>query len=120
MIRDADKLDIFHVVTKAYIQHRDDPDNFKLEIEFPDTPGYTPDVLEAVLTSRLIDYKELKSWNDMKLCILGWVYDINFPASLKRIKQRRHLETIFEFLPDNADTTKVRQKILAYVDSRLK
>ena len=120
MIRDADKLDIYHVVTKAYIQHRDDPDNFKLEIEFPDEPECTPVVLDAVFSGRVIDYKELRTWNDMKLCILGWVYDINFPAALKRMKQRRSLETIFEFLPDNEDTQKVRDKIFAYVDSRLK
>jgi hypothetical protein len=120
MIRDADKLDIYNVVTRAYIQHRDDPDNFKLEIEFPDVPEYTPVILEAVLTGRLIDYKLLRTWNDMKLCILGWVYDIYFPAALKRIKQRRYLETIFGFLPDNDDTAKVRQKIFAYVDGRIK
>ena len=120
MIRDADKLDIYHVVTRAYIQHRDDPDNFKLEIEFPDTPGYSPDVLDAVINQRLIDYKILKSWNDMKLCILGWVYDINFPAALKRIKQRKCLELIFDFLPNDETTQKVRRKIFDYLDSRLK
>ena len=38
MIRDADKIDIYNVITKSYIQHRDDPDNFKLEIELPDLP----------------------------------------------------------------------------------
>ena len=120
MIRDADKLDIYRVVTRAYIQHRDDPDNFKLEIEFPDTPGYTPAVLEAVLAGRLIEYKILRSWNDMKLCILGWVYDINFPAALERIKQRRYLEMIFDFLPDTTDSQKVRDKIFAYIGSRIR
>jgi hypothetical protein len=120
MIRDADKLDIFNVVIKAYIQQRDDPDNFKLEIEMPDEPGVTPEVLDAILTGSRIDYKSLKTWNDMKLCILGWVYDINFVPTLRRLKQRRYLETIFEFLPDTPDIRKVREKIFAYVDSRIK
>jgi hypothetical protein len=119
MIRDADKLDIYRVVTRAYIQHRDDPDNFKLEIEFPDLPGCTPAVIDAVLAGRLIEYKELRCWNDMKLCVLGWVYDVNFPATLKRIRQRGYIETILGFLPDNDDTRKVRDKILAYVDSHI-
>jgi hypothetical protein len=120
MIRDVDKLDIYNHVTRAYIQHRDDPDNFKLEIEFPDEPEYTPLILDAVLCGRLIDYKLLRTWNDMKLCVLGWVYDINFPEVLERIKQRRYLETILNFLPDNNDTAKVRRKILEYVDGRIK
>ena len=119
MIRDADKLDIYHIVAGRYIMHRDDSDNFKLEIEFPDTPGYSPVVLDAALSGRLIDYKSLKNWNDLKLCVLGWVYDINFPASLERIKQRRCLEAILDFLPRNEDTSKIREKILAYVDSHI-
>ncbi|MGA2678057.1 MAG: HD domain-containing protein [Sedimentisphaerales bacterium] len=118
MIRDADKLDIFNVVIKAYIQQRDDPDNFKLEMEMPDEPRFTPEVLDAILTGRRIDYKMLRTWNDMKLCILGWVYDVNFVATLRRLKTRRHLETIFEFLPDTPDIRKAREKIFAYVDSK--
>jgi hypothetical protein len=120
MIRDADKLDIFNVIIKLYLQQKDDPDNFKLEIEMPDEPGFTPEVLDAILTGGRIDYKSLRTWNDMKLCILGWVYDVNFVPTLRRLKQRRHLETIFEFLPDIPDIHKVRDKIFAYVDSRIK
>ncbi len=120
MIRDADKLDIFNVVIKAYIQQRDDPAHFKLEIEMPDEPRCTPEVLDAILTGRRIDYKMLRTWNDMKLCILGWVYDVNFVPTLRRLKERRHLETIFEFLPDTPEIRKVREKIFAYVDSRVK
>jgi len=119
MIRDADKLDIFNVVIKAYIQQRDDPDNFKLEIEMPDEPTYTPEVLDAILTQRRIDYKALRTLNDMKLCILGWVYDVNFIPTLSRLKQRRHLETIFEFLPDTPEIRQASEKIFAYVDSRM-
>lgn len=120
MIRDADKLDIFNVVIKAYIQQRDDPDNFKREIGMPDEPRITPEVLDAILAGRRIDYKMLRTWNDMKLCILGWVYDVNFTATLSRLKERRYLETIFEFLPDTPDIRKVREKIFGYVDSRVK
>lgn len=118
MIRDADKIDIYHVITKSYIQHRDDPDNFKLEIELPDLPECSPEVIDAIITGRLIDYRNLRSWNDMKLCALGWVYDVNFIPTLKRIKQRRFLETIFDFLPDNPDIRKVREKIFSYVENR--
>jgi putative nucleotidyltransferase with HDIG domain len=119
MIRDADKLDIFKVVIKAYIQRRDEPGSFKLEIELPDEPACSPEVLDAILSARLIEYRTLKTLNDMKLCILGWVYDVNFPATLMRLKEKRYLEAILEFLPDTPDIRKVREKIFAYVEDRI-
>jgi len=120
LIRDADKLDIYYVVTEYYKQHRDNPEDFKLELEFPDTPGYSAEIVEAVLSQRRIDYSKLQKWNDMKLLQLGWVYDVNFPQTLKRIRQRRFLEKIIEFLPQSEDIEKVKEKVLKYVDSRIK
>ncbi len=119
MIRDADKLDIFKVVIDGYIEKRNNPDKFKLEIELPDEPQYSPEVLDAILTGGRIDYRKLKTLNDMKLCILGWVYDINFTPTFERLKQRRYLETIFEFLPENEDISKTREKIFDYVQKRI-
>jgi hypothetical protein len=120
LIRDADKLDIFNVLIKGYIQRRDDPDNFKLELEVPDVPGFTPEVLDAILSGGKIDYAKLRTLNDMKLCALGWVYDVNFKPTFMRLKERRHLETIFEFLPDTPEIHKAREKIFAYAESRIK
>jgi hypothetical protein len=119
LIRDADKLDVFYVVTEYYKQYRDNPEEFMLELEFPDEPGYSAEIVEGILCGRLIDYGKLRTINDMKLCQLGWVYDVNFTATLKRIKQRRFLEKIFDFLPETEDIDKVREKIFKYVDSRI-
>ena len=119
LLRDADKLDIFYVVTDYYKQYRDDPEGFKLEVELPDEPGYSAEVVEGILSEQRIDYSQLRTWNDMKLCQVGWVYDINFAPTLKRIRQRRFLEKMFDFLPVTEDIKKVRQKIFEYVDSRI-
>jgi len=119
LIRDADKIDVLHTVTAYYKQHRDDPDGFKLEIELPDEPGYSAEVVEDILTGRRIEHSRLRTWNDMKLCQIGWVYDVNFTATLRRIRQRRLLEKIFDFLPETEDIDKVRIKVFEYVDSRI-
>jgi hypothetical protein len=119
LIRDADKLDVFYVVTEYYRQYRDNPEEFMLELELPDEPTYSADVVEGILCGQRIDYGKLRTLNDMKLCQLGWVYDVNFTATLKRIKQRRFLEKIFDFLPKTEDIGKVREKIFEYVDSRI-
>ena len=119
LIRDADKLDVFYVVTEYYRQYRDNPEEFMLELELPDEPVYSAEVVEGILCGRRIDYSKLRTLNDVMLCQLGWVYDVNFTATLKRIKQRRFLEKIFDFLPETEDIGKVREKIFKYVDSRI-
>jgi hypothetical protein len=119
LIRDADKLDIFYVVMEYCRQYRDNPEKFTLELEFPDEPVYSAEVVEEILCGRRIDYSKLRTLNDMRLCQLGWVYDVNFTATLKRIKHRRFLEKIFDFLPETEDIGKVREKIFKYVDSRI-
>jgi len=120
LIRDADKLDVLYVVTQYYRQYRDNPGNFLLEVEFPDNPAYSAEVIEAILRGELIDYTRLRTLNDVKLLQLGWVYDINFTATLKRIKLRKFLEMLLGFLPQTRDIEKVKEKIFAYVDFRMK
>lgn len=119
LIRDADKLDIFYVVLGYSRQYRDNPEKFKLGLEFPDEPWCSAEVVEGLLRGRRIDYSRLRTLNDMMLCQLGWVYDVNFTATLKRIKRRRFLEKIFDFLPKTEDINNVREKIFEYVDSRI-
>jgi len=119
LIRDADKLDVFYTVTEYYRQYRDNCEEFKLELEFPDGPEYSPEVVEGVLQGRLINYDELHTLNDAKLVQLGWVYDVNFAATLKRIRKRRFLEKLLEFLPKTDDIDRVREKIFESVQARL-
>lgn len=120
LIRDADKLDVLYVVTEYYRQYRDNPQEFMLEMEFPDEQGYSAEVVEKILRGRQIDYGELRTLNDAKLLQLGWVYDVNFTVVLKRIKQRRFLEMLIDFLPETRDIERVKGKIFEYVDSKTK
>jgi len=119
LIRDADKVDVLYVVTDYYKQYRDEPEKFMVELEFPDEPAYSPEVVEDVLQGRRVDYARLRTLNDMRLLQLGWVYDVNFRAALKRIRQRRFLEMLIDFLPQVDDIEKVKEKVLGYVDSRI-
>ena len=119
LLRDADKLDIFFVVTQYYKQYRDNPGEFKLEVELPDVPEYSAEVVEAILNGQRFDYSRLRSWNDMKLLQLGWVYDVNFTATLRRIRKRKFLEKIVDFLPQTGDIEKVKEKVFEYVDSAI-
>jgi len=119
LIRDADKIDIFRVVLDAYKQYDGDPDNFLLEIELPDDPGYTPEVLDAVLSEQLVDYAKLRTLTDAKLLQLGWVYDLNFTAALKRIDQSGFLSALYALLPETPEIRRACRKVAEHVATRL-
>jgi putative nucleotidyltransferase with HDIG domain len=118
LIRDADKLDVFYVATEYFKHYKNKENKIFLELGVPDEPGYSHDLVEAILHGRQIDYNQVRMLNDMKLLQLGWIYDVNFPPTLKRIKQRKFLEMLLSFLPQTEDIQKVKEKILGYVDSR--
>ena len=120
LIRDADKLDVYYTVIQNYSRYTGSPQQQRLEVEFPDLPEYSSEVVGALLTGRLIDYSKLRTLNDMKLCQLGWVYDVNFAPTLKRIKQRGFLEKFFAKLPNTPDIDQVKSKIFNYVDDRIR
>lgn len=119
LIRDADKLDIYYVVIEYYKKYEENPEGFQLEVELPDTPNVSAKVLEDLIAGRRIDYRNLKSWNDMKLCQLSWVYDINFSATLKRIKQQGFIEKIILFLPKKPEIAKAVKIIHSYIEGRI-
>jgi len=119
LIRDADKLDVFYVAVEYYKHYKKKQQKYLLGLEVPDEPGYSPEMVQAVLNNRHIDYNQLRTLNDMKLLQLSWVYDVNFRATFKRIRQRRFLETLTDFLPETEDMQKVKEKILSYVDFRI-
>lgn len=119
LIRDADKIDVLYVVTDYYRQYAGNPEDFKLELELPEVPECSKQVIDELLLGRQIDYNDLRTMTDMRLCQLGWVYDVNFVPTLKRIKQRRLLEILIDFLPETEDIKRAKEKILEYVDFRI-
>ena len=119
LIRDADKIDIFHVVIKNYKEYLSKPEGFVLEVAFPDTPGCTPEVAAAVLARRPIDYRDLKTIDDVKLMQLGWVFDINFPASLARIRDRGYLGELIDLLPDTPEMARIVGFVTDYVEQAI-
>jgi hypothetical protein len=119
LIRDADKLDIFRIVIQLYRRYRADPAGFPGDLELPDEPRYSPEVFRAVMNGKLIDHSMLQTLNDMMLCKLSWVYDINFAVTLARLRAEGFLEQTLCFLPATPEIKRLGEKILAYVDTRV-
>ncbi len=115
LIRDADKLDIWKVVTDYY--HRKDISrNMALELDLPDTPGFSEEVYRCLMQKRIVNFKYVKNLNDFKLLQIGWVFDLNFDATLRRVKERRYLELIRDVLPESREIDELFDMIETFLN----
>jgi HD domain len=106
LLRDADKLDIWRVVTDYYRQ-KDRKTNTAIELGLPDTPVFSDTVVEDLLAGRIVDIKHLKTLNDFKLLQVGWVYDLNFSPSFRRLREKGYLDMIRAVLPETETIEKI-------------
>ncbi len=119
LIRDADKIDIYELLIENYRILAEEPENFKWEVEFPDTPECNPEILDAIMNQQLVHYSKIKTINDAKLLQLGWVYDVYFDFSLKQIYDRGYLQALIDLLPKNEPVQKATTKLLDYTRARI-
>ena len=78
MIRDADKLAILRLIIRFFHGDYSDP---SIRLDLPDTPGWSPSILETALSGKCVAYTDMKCVNDFKLGLFAWSCDINYPAS---------------------------------------
>ncbi|MFO8240910.1 MAG: HD domain-containing protein [Dissulfuribacterales bacterium] len=93
MLRDADKLDIWRVVTDYY-KATSGNRNPAIELELADLPRISDNICNSLLQRKPADMEDVKTLNDLKLLQMGWVYDLNFPRSFSLLSERGYLEMI--------------------------
>jgi len=113
LIRDADKLDIFNVLTNYYISKN--TDNPALDLELPHTTSYSEGVITDFFSNKCVDIKFLKGDIDFKLLQLSWIYDINFNKTLDIIKHKKYIEKILSVLPENTQVEQIHDHIKKYL-----
>lgn len=100
LIRDADKLDIWRLITEYYMV-KEQNENKSLELDLPDTNEISDNVMQAILDRKIVKKEDMKTLNDFKLLQIAWVFDLNFNYSKKRLSEKKYLEKIFNTLPNN-------------------
>ncbi|AHM57213.1 metal-dependent phosphohydrolase [Peptoclostridium acidaminophilum DSM 3953] len=114
ILRDADKLDIFRVVTEYYNQ-REFKFNPAMEEKMPDTEGYNHQIVQDILNNKNTSSCNVKNINDTRLFKLSWIFDINFDVTLQAIRKKGYIDMILSTLPDTPDVQKIRQHLIAYL-----
>ncbi len=118
LLRDADKLDIWYVVTEYYCR-KDKETNNTLQLDLPDKPEINPKNIEDLMNEKMVDLHNLKTLNDFKLLQIGWVYDLNFKRSYEILKEKKYLDIIFESLPENKLIKKIQNKIDIFLEEKI-
>ena len=119
LLRDADKLDIWRVVTEYYRRKANGKQNNAIELGLPDTPGVSYDVSRALMAQKIVDTHNMKNLNDFKLLQVSWVYDVNFVPTFRRLKQKGYLDIIQKALPESDAIRKIFATVASYVDKKL-
>ncbi|MEA1981231.1 MAG: HD domain-containing protein [candidate division Zixibacteria bacterium] len=118
LLRDADKLDIWRVVTEYY--HRKDRKiNSTIELSLPDTPGFTQSVYDDVINKKIVNAGSMQNLNDFKLLQIGWVFDINFIPALKEVKSRKYVELICKVLPATDQVSHVMEVVHDFFSQKI-
>ncbi len=105
MIRDADKLDIYHVLEPF--------------LPSEDGSGVSSNFIEKFVEGVQCDYTMVGTEDDKKLVRLMWAYDINFAWTLRRIQERGYLEKLIHCLPKGEKVQRGVARLRGYVESKL-
>ena len=117
LLRDADKVDIWRVVTDYY-QNAGHHRNHTLELDLPDEPRISDPVYKALMNGKLVQMADIKTLNDFKLLQIGWIYDINFPRAFQIVRENRYLEMIRDALPETSvRVAEIYERALTYLEN---
>lgn len=118
LIRDADKLDILHVITDYYTNPKAKP-NHTLTWEMPKGVAVSPKVSKQILNGELVAKEAVLSDLDIKVMQLSWVYDINYRPSFELMMENRYLEKIYNSMPKNDVVFEIYRKVKVFVENNL-
>ena len=119
IVRDADKLDIYLIVMGFIDRFLEDPKTFEYERQLSSSLEVSPEILADALSGRTVDYAKVRTAGEVLVTNIGWIYDINFIATLTRVRERGYLDRLFSLLPDRPDIHTLRERIHRYMDERM-
>ena len=107
IIRDADKLDNFRV-----------RENDKFEDMFPgiynkdtiNTETISPKVYNDFMNEKCIELKDRKTIIDYWVCVLAFIFDLNYDISLKYVKDKNYIDILIDRINYEDRDTKVKME----------
>jgi putative nucleotidyltransferase with HDIG domain len=118
LIRDADKLDIYKVLTDNYTK-RNGTVNHTLTWELQKGNVVSPAVAKEILSAKMVSKKNIVSEIDVKIMQLSWVFDLNFRPAFDHLMKNRYLESIYSSLPKNDLVIEIYRKVKVFAENKI-
>ncbi|MEN6376317.1 MAG: HD domain-containing protein [Smithella sp.] len=118
LLRDADKLDIFDLFSTYYYLDSSEKSS-AVELDLPDVPEISEKVLHSLRQGSMVGIQHLRSVNDFKLLQMGWIYDINYPPTLRMIYERGYLQKIKDTLPSTEEIDSIYSSLMSYLQEKI-
>jgi HD superfamily phosphodiesterase len=118
LLRDADKVDILNLFSTYYYVSQQER-SATVELDLPDTPDVSEEVLASLQDRKTISMHQLKSLNDFKLLQMAWVYDVNFQPALQMIYERDYLKKIRDTLPASEKIDQTYSQLISYLKAQI-
>ena len=118
LLRDADKLDIWNVV----INELEGCGNLveTLAGVIPTNKSISRQIVAELMERKVPDFNSVRNRNDMILMRLGWIFDLNFPASCREVLERHYVERLCSNLPARKEIQEVEKSLILYLNERSK
>lgn len=118
IIRDADKVDCFRVLTTEDISVLYWLSDIRKDV-------IRDEIFEEFVNKNIINYSLVKVSVDLMIAQIGYVFDFNYSYCLKKIKDEKYIDKMVERIDfENSDTKAKMQEILKitndYMDRKLK
>lgn len=118
VIRDADKLDIFRVLTTEDFKDAYEKEDLSNEL-------VTEEIVNEFMNNKYIIYKNRKTCADIMISHIAYVFDFNFRYCLEKVKNEKYIEKLVKRANyKNKDTIEKMNEIInfanTYMDKRLR
>jgi len=120
LVRDADKLDIYDGFHRAIVAGGGLADGFMGRLDRRAVPS--AEAVKCLRAGRAVPNSAVRSLADMLLWQAGWVFDVNFPATMRRLRSRGSLERIRGHLDEigaGRDAAEAVDRAIAFRDTEL-
>ena len=118
LLRDADKLDIYYLVSTYYYSNEAQR-SAAIELDLPNTPEVSEEIMTNIAERKMVSTHQLKTLNDFKLLQMSWVYDINCQPAFQIIYDRDYLRKIRDTLPATEEIDQIYSKLMSYLMEKL-
>ena len=117
LLRDADKLDIFRVMTDLYTGPQNGHASF-ITHNYSDDGLIRPELIAEVTGWGRIAFSRVRSLNDLKLFQLSMIFDLNFPAAHAHVLAQGVVPAILRSMPGARMLEDLELSLIRYLENQ--